>query len=218
MKFKNIGVFLLLSVFPGLLISQDLSFNLSVFTAKNPEPYEIKVSASGSKIAMEPRNIGVPGAITIIVDNTTGKQYMLMNSNGQKMAMGLKLDAESKNPVKEPRVTITKEFKTIDGYKCTRVLCESEDQKSDMWITQDVGMQYADFYKMFNSSKGPQGSMMKIPELKTVKGFPIEIISTDKQKGETVTLKIKNISKTKIDPKIFSMEGYQMMDAPNMKH
>lgn len=214
---KKLYLILILCVVTGTVISQDLSFNLSVITPKNPEPFELKVSASGSKIAIEPRNMGTPGSMTIIVDNAKGKQYMLMNANGQKMAMALNIDAANKAITKEPKVTVTKEVKTIDGYKCTRVICETDEQKSDLWITQDVGMQYAEFYKMFNSSKGPQASMVKIPELKTVKGFPIEIVSTDTKKGETVTMKIKNISKAKIDAKIFSLEGYQVMEAPGSK-
>ena len=202
----------------GFLGAQDLSFNLSVLTAKNPEPILMKVSISGSKMAMEPQNMGTPGSMTILVDQATGKQYMLMNSNGQKMAMAVNMNSIEKAAAaaKDPKVTITKETKTIDGYKCTKVITETDEQKADLWMTQDVGMQYAEFYKMINSAKGPQGSVAKVPDLKNVKGFPIEIVSTDKKKAETVTLKIKNISKAKIDQKVFSMEGYQVMDAGGM--
>lgn len=217
-SFKTGLLSLALIISSGLLAAQDLSFNLSVLTAKNPEPILMKVSISGSKMAMEPQNMGTPGSMTILVDQATGKQYMLMNSNGQKMAMAVNMNSMEKAAaaVKDPKVTVTKETKTIEGYKCTKVITETDDQKADLWMTQDVGMQYADFYKMMNSAKGPQGSVAKVPDLKNVKGFPIEIVSTDKKKAETVTLKIKNISKAKIDQKLFSMEGYQVMDAGGM--
>ena len=218
---KKGSLLLLLSIFSGYLTAQDLSFNVAVTTGKNPEPILIKVAISGPKIAMQPQNMGIPGSMTILVDNAKGKQYMLMNANGQKMAMALPVNTTDKATAaaKDPKVTITKETKTVDGYKCTKVITETEEQKADLWVTQDVGMQYADFYKMMNSAKGPQGgSMVKIPDLKTVKGFPVEIISTDKKKAETVTIKIKNISKAKVDQKLFSTEGYQMMDSGGMSH
>lgn len=215
---KKASLLLFLTIFSGFLAAQDLSFNLSITTVKNPEPVLIKVSVSGSKIAMQPQNMGTPGSMTILIDNAKGKQYMLMNANGQKMAMAVNMNSVEKaaEAAKDPKVTITKETKTVDGHKCTKVITETEEQKADLWITEDVGMQYSEFSKMFNSAKGPQGSIAKMPELKNVKGFPIEIISTDKKKGETVTMKIKNISKAKVDQKLFSMEGYQMMDAGNM--
>ncbi len=219
MKAKKVMMIVFLCIFSVVVtFAQDLSFNLSVTTTKTQEPILIKVFVSGTMVAMQPQNMGTPGAMTFLVDNAAGKQYMLMNANGQKMAMAVSPNDMQKQAaaIKEPKVTITKETRMIDGYKCTRVITETDDQKADLWITQDVGMQYADFYKMFNASKGPQGSMAKIPELKNVKGFPVEIVSTDKKKGETVTLKIQNISKAPVDQKLFSLEGYTMMDAGKM--
>ncbi|MDQ3052117.1 MAG: DUF4412 domain-containing protein [Bacteroidota bacterium] len=219
MKIKKVVLIVLLGIFSAFAATaQDLSFNLSVTTPKSTEPMRMKVFVSGMKVAMQPENMGTPGAMTILVDNSAGKQYVLMNANGQKMAMAVNLNDVQKSTdiAKEPKVTLTKETRVIDGYKCTRVITETDDQKTDLWITQDVGMQYADFYKMFNASKGPQGAMMKIPELKNVKGFPVEIVSTDKKKGETLTLKIQNISKAKVDQKLFSLEGYTLMDAGKM--
>jgi hypothetical protein len=217
LKLKNILWPLVLLILSGNLRAQDLSFNLSVSAPKLSTPMVMKVSVSGSKIAMEPQNMGTQGKMKIILDNATSKQYMLMDANGQKMAMALNMDIEKKaEAVKDPKITTTTETRIIDGYKCTKVITETEEQKADLWITPDVGMQYSDFYKMFNSSKGSAGSVTKRPELKSVKGFPIEIISTDKEKGDIVTLKIRDISKVKVDPKLFSMEGYQVMDAGNM--
>jgi len=218
---KKAGLLSLFMSFSVFLLAQDLSFNLTVTSAKQTEPMLINVYVSGSKIAMQPQNMGVPGTLTILVDNSKGTQHMLMNSNGQKIAMPISMDnvEKAKAAAKEPKVTVTKETKIVDGHKCYKVITETEDQKTDLWMTEDVGMQYAEFYKLMSAAKGPQGaSMIEIPELKNLKGFPIEIVTTDKKKSETVTIKIKNISKAKVDQKLFSMEGYQMMDSGGKTH
>src|SRR5687768_12631556 len=171
LKFRNVLLPAVLFLLSGNLRAQDLSFNLSVNSPKMNAPMNMKVSVSGSKIAMEPQNMGTQGQMKIILDNATAKQYMLMDANGQKMAMALNMDMEKKtDAVKDPKVTTTTETRMIDGYKCTKVITETEEQKADLWITPDVGMQYSDFYKMFNSSKGSQGSLTSIPELKSIKG------------------------------------------------
>ena len=119
---------------------------------------------------------------------------------------------------KDPKITITKETKVIDTYKCTKVITETEEMINDMWLTQDLGLNYSDLYKMVSSNQSPQGSNYGIPAMKNIKGFPIQMIIKDKKKDETTTINIRNISKAKIDEKVFSIEGYQLMDMGNMKH
>jgi len=219
---KSLRTFILLSslLCCNLLIkAQDLSFKVTIITADTVQPIIMKVQVSGSRMLMEPLNMGTPGSMKIMVDNAQNKQYMLMNMNGQKMAMPVDMKSLEKAPeaYSEPKLTITQETKVINNHKCTKVLTESETQKGIFWVSPDVGMDYAEFYKILSAWKS-QNNMVRIPELKSVKGFPIEIVSTDKKKNETTTIKISDISHVKVDPKLFSMDGYQMMDPPKDTH
>jgi len=208
----------LLFMFP--LVAQDLSFTMEMTSAKQKDPVIMKVVSKGNKIALTPQVTGTQGQMKIIVDHTAKKQYMLMDANGQKMAMAMDMTDIEKaiEQSKDPKITITKETKVIDGYKCTKVITETDESISEMWLTEDLGLNYGDLYKMVSSNKSPQGSNYGIPAMKNVKGFPVQMVITDKKKNEAMTINIKNISKAKVEDKSFSMEGYQMMDMGNMKH
>lgn len=197
------------------LSAQDLSFTVSIVSDKNKDPMIMKVAASGTKMVMEPQQMTPQGTMKFLVDNTTSKQYMLVDANGQKMAMAFDMNDfgktnESKTP---PKITITKETRTVDGYKCTKVIAETDDQLTDMWTTEAVGMQYADFSKMMASAQ-KQNPYASVPELKNMKGFPVEIVTTDKKSKSVTTINIRDISKAPVSPEVFSMKGYQVMDVP----
>ena len=214
---KKLTWLLIFSSISIQITGQDLSFNIHILSPKSTQPFIMKVSVSGTKVAMQTQQSTDQGQMSFLMDNSTGKQYLLMEGNGQKLAMPVNMNEVDKKSeaVKEPAITYTKETKTIDGYKCSKVITETDSLKADLWITQDIGFEYSEFFKMLNTTKGSAGPVARIPALTNMKGFPVEIISTDKKKNETTTLQIKNISKNKIDPKVFSMEGYQMMD-PSM--
>lgn len=207
-----------LFMFP--LVAQDLSFTMEMTSTKQQDPMIMKVVSKGNKIALTPQVAGTQGQMKIIVDHGAKKQYMLMDANGQKMAMAMDMTDIEKaiEESKDPKITITKESKVIDGYKCTKVITETAETNSEMWLTEDLGLNYGDLYKMVSSNKSPQGSNYGIPAMKNIKGFPVQMVITDKKKNEPMNINIKNISKAKVDEKAFSLAGYQMMDMGNTKH
>ena len=212
--FKVILSTIILFTFFTNIIAQDLSFNIEVTSKKTTEPMVIKVSSNGSKTVMQPMNMGPQGSMKILVDSENNKQYMLMEANGKKMAMSVDPFNPSKEieKTKEPKITVTNETKTIDGFKCNKIIAETDNHISDVWLTQEAGLSYPDLYKIMNSSKGASGAGNVMPALSDVKGFPIEIVSKDKKKDETVTMNIRNISRDKLDASYFSLDGYQVTD------
>lgn len=219
---KNILTAIITVLFIGTsALAQDLSFNMEMTSAKQKEPMVMKVLSKGTKVAIQPQMPENQGKMSIIVDQTKKKQYMLMDANGQKMAMVMDMTEVDKaaEQAKDPKITITNETKVIDNHKCTKVVTETDENICDMWLTQDVGLSYLDLYKMISPGSGPHGGGgTGIPALKNVKGFPVQMVIKDKKKDETVTINFRNISKANVDEKTFSMEGYQMMDMGNMKH
>ncbi len=195
--------------------AQDFSFDMEMTGAKMKEPMLMKLYSSGTKMVIKPQIAGA-GGMSVLVDEATKKQYLMMDNAGQKMAMVMNYTDQMNKATEtasDTKITVTKETKTIDGYKCKKIIAESAESKSDIWLTEDLGMNYADLYKMMSASgNGPQGKKNQLPAMKDVKGFPIEMNVTDKAKQETINIRIKNISKTKISPSMFSLEGYQMMD------
>lgn len=211
---KTLKVAGVLLAFSMNLSAQDLSFNMEVTTPKSKDPIVMKVASSSSKIMMEPTNMGDKGNMKFIIDNSNNTKYMLMVNNGQKMAMLVDPFVEDKLAEKtaEPKIIITQEYRTIDGYKCNKVIAQTEEVTTDLWLTQEAGLSYSDLYKIFNSTKNTPGARSALPALKNVKGFPIEIVSKEKSKDGNVVVKIKNISRAKVDAQVFSMDGYKVVD------
>lgn len=213
--FKTFAFATFLLIFSSGLFAQDVSFNMEITNGKSTEPMVMKVVSSGSKIAMIPQIQGDQGSMKIVLDNAANKQYVLMDHSGQKMAMVVDpFEAEkfADKASAEPKITKTNETRTIDGYKCTKIIAETDEVKSDIWLTQDSGLSYSELYKIFNSRKGTPGADKTLPALQGVKGFPIEIVSREKNKTDDITVRIRKISRDKIDPAFFSTDGYKMMD------
>ena len=208
---KVAGAFL---VFSMNLTAQDISFNIEVTSPKSTEPMSMKVVSNATKIAIFPNFAGDKSDTRFLIDNTTNQKYVLMINNGQKIAMAVNNFEVEKatEAIKEPKITSTKEVRTIDGYKCTKIIAESDEETSDIWLTQEAGLSYNELYKIFNSTKNTPGARRSLPSLKNVQGFPIEIITKDKAKDRNVTIRIKNISRAKTDPQMFSMDGYKVVD------
>ena len=201
-----------------ILPAQDVSFKIFITSDKTTEPVVMKVSASGTKMVMEPQQMTPEGNMKFLVDNNASKQYILMDMNGQKMAMAFDMAELNKaaGDKDQTKITVTNETKVIDTYKCKKIIAESEEHHTEIWITEGVGVEYSDFFKMMASAQN-QNSFASMPELKNIKGFPIETVSKDKKKNSTSTLKIREISKARVNPEIFSMKGYQVMAAPVTK-
>lgn len=217
---RNTLLLLFISV-TTLVKGQDLSFNMQMSKASDKEAMTMKVYTNKTKMLIQPQITGYKGNMSILIDQSAKKQYMLMNNEGQKMAMIINYvdQVEKMNAVGTvPKITRTGETKTIDGYQCEKVIAETEESKSTMWITKDLGLQYGDLYKIIASgNNGPQSQNANLPAMKEMNGFPIEMEVTNKKKSETAIIRIKNISKEPINAAIFSTEGYQMMDMGNIK-
>lgn len=212
---KTFNLVAILVIFSVALNAQDLSFNMEMTSPKTKDVVVMKVVTSESKMAIVPQLPDGQGSMKIILDNAANKQYVLMEHGGQKMAMAVdafESEKYAEKASKEPKITKTNEKRTIDGYSCTKIIAETDEVTSDIWLTQEAGLSYSDLYKIFNSRKGTPGADKALLSLKGVSGFPIEIVSKDKAKSEDVTIRIKDINRTKTDPKFFSIDGYKLMD------
>src|SRR5688572_10850688 len=98
--FKKITWLLFLSAVSFQLTGQDLSFNINVLSPKSTEPFVMKVSVSGTKVAMQTQQSTNQGQMSFLMDNSTGKQYLLMEGNGQKLAMPIDMsEVEKKSEI-----------------------------------------------------------------------------------------------------------------------
>jgi hypothetical protein len=212
MSIKTLKITALFIIACTTAIAQDFSFQMAITTPKMPDGMSMKVSSSMNKVAIQPMN-GPMSAMRIIIDGDAKKQYVLMENKGQKTAMVVDpFDAsKTSQPAVKPTVRHTKEIKTIGGLKCTKAIVESNGNTTEMWLAKESGINYQQFFKIFNSTKGTPGTSAILPDAADIKGFPMEITTKEKS-GDVTTMRMSNISKSKIDPTVFSRTGYKEVD------
>jgi len=212
MSIKTLKIVALFIIASFGAFAQDFSFQMAITTPKMPDGMTMKVSSSMNKVAIQPLN-GPMSAMRIIIDGDAKKQYVLMENKGQKTAMVVDpFDAsKTSQPTAKPTVRQTKETKTIGGLKCTKTIVESNGNTTEMWLASESSINYQQFFKIFNSSKGTPGASAVLPDAADIKGFPMEITTKEKS-GDVTTMRMSNISKTKVDPSVFNRAGYKEVD------
>ncbi len=197
------------------------SYTMRIESAEKKFATEMKINIKGDKIAMDMVTPQNAGKFRMIMDKKEQTNTMLTEKDGgNKMAMVMKMPdmaepAESK--MKETKITKTDETKTIEGYTCKKIIADNEDMTNEVWMTEEVGLNYYDMMGMLNRGRGPAASMTpKMEYYKDIKGMPLEMTITDKKKnGEVTIIKILNLKKGDVDDSVFDITGYKMMDMRN---
>ncbi len=168
----------------------------------------------------------------VIMNFKEGKSTMLMtDKKGRKtgMVMDLKnFDWAIKNAVDknnkqledgDATLTATDEYKTIEGYKCRKYMYEDQNYKSDMWVSNSVGMDYMKFnkaaYSAFANSKNPNNNAYYKAGMN---GVVIQTHMYPKGgRSEEAIMTMKNIKPNYAPEEMFSTAGYEITQMPSMK-
>lgn len=198
--------------------AQDLSYTVDVQSPKRPQTLSVKVMTNGTMTLMDPPAEG-NAPFKILVNNAKNEQYMLTQNGESKVAVRVDTFNETAAMEKagKPKVEETKELKVIDGMNCRKVTAETDATSTIMWVTDDSGVSYQDLFRVVNTNRNAPGARNVLPALNDLKGFPIEIVSTDKKTTEEVKVNIRNISREKLDAALFSMDGYRVNDMRKIK-
>ena len=198
--------------------AQDISYTVDVQSPKRPQTLSVKVMSNGSMTLMDPPAEG-NAPFKILIDNVKNAQYMLTQNGDSKVAV--RVDAFNEKAALEqsgkPKVEETKEIKLIDGMNCRKVTAETDATSTVMWVTDEADVSYQDLFRVVNTNRNAPGARNILPALNDLKGFPIEIVSTDKKTSEEVKVNIRNINREKLDAAMFSMDGYRVNDMRKIK-
>ena len=185
--------------------------------------YILKMESSSSKKPIPDMKFTVKGDMATgeIVDRSQANGFkknimnkkdrtmlMLMDKNGNKVAMKNKMPEvkASPNDQSEPKITATGKTKMIEGYNCKEIISENEESTADLWTTDELGLSMTDMLGFAGKTNDP------------VYGNAISLettISNKKDNSKTV-MYIKNIKKYSVPDSQFSTEGYQIMEMPAM--
>lgn len=197
-----------------------------VMTLESPKlkvPMEIDLTLKGQLTCMQIPSMAEAGFVKSIVYNETQTMLICMDRGGRKVAMKSNLKdnerfmPESTNS-KPATFTETKETKEIGGYKCTKVIMETDESIGDLWITYDVKLNMQELLGAMGANKSPGSVLLRNFKRYYAerKGVSMLSLITNKKNNEQYSIAISDIKESKVDEKIFNVDDFQLMDAPTM--
>lgn len=143
--------------------------------------------------------------------------YMLMtDEKGKRTAMKSRkkkvvMEEAGTTATKEPVITVTKETREIEGQTCTKVIVVTEDGTWTGWVAKDVKAPFADMMRSAQQ-RGNDGHMRA---MNGVDGMPLEFEWLPTDGKSRMVCFIKELQNGKVDPAVFSLDGYELMEMPN---
>ncbi|MBK8145026.1 MAG: DUF4412 domain-containing protein [Bacteroidetes bacterium] len=191
--------------------------------------YYFKNYSCASIFKMERESNGMD---RMIMNFKEGKSTLLMTDRkGRKTGMVMELKnfdwavksgIEKNNKLLEDgdaTLTATDEYKTIEGYKCRKYLYEDQNYKSEMWVSNNVGMEHVKFnkavYSAFANSKNPNNNAYYKAGMN---GVVIQTHMYPKGgRSEEAIMTMQNIKADYAPDEMFSTSGYEITVMPSMK-
>ncbi len=142
--------------------------------------------------------------------------YTLMtDEQGTKRAMKSRKKkfvlAEPAGERKEPSIVTTKETRTIEGHTCTKVIVTTTEGSWTGWVAPDVKAPFADMTRNVQQ----RGNESTLRAMRAVQGMPLEFEWVPTDGSSRLVSYIKELVVGKVDPAVFSLDGYSVMEIPN---
>lgn len=192
------------------------SFVKDVETKESPTNMRFWSSPDMTLMALSPE--GAKGADIKMLTDLKGKwSYILMTDDkGNKTAMKSpkkKITFNTDDSEKDNgKFTVTKETKMIEGHLCTKVIGTTEDGTWTGWVAKDLAIQFGDVANSMSRS----AMQKKKQDWQGLQGFPLEFESVDKKGKEKMVVYVKDLQIGEVDPSVFSIAGYKVMEIPGM--
>jgi hypothetical protein len=161
------------------------------------------------------------GKTTMLSTDRKGRKTgMVMEMKNYDWAVRNAVDKNNKMVENgDASITPTDEYKTIEGYKCRKFLYEDQNNKIDMWVCKDVGMDYLKFNRAassaFSNSKTPASDAYRKAG---IDGVVIQThIYAKGGRNEEAIMTTKNIKPGNAPDEMFSTAGYEVTKMPSLK-
>jgi len=102
--------------------------------------------------------------------------------------------------------------KTIAGYRCEQYKMESDEVVTYAWVSNEVGLNYQQFFNWIQIKDQQQGGYVSYSEFYPVEGSILESTTTEKKGNTKSIMVVEKIDKGRVDPSVFSLEGYEHQD------
>ena len=150
---------------------------------------------------------------TWIIDKQSRTYQKLVNISGSKRAMKFNIDAMLKNEFLRNEIfsednysySVTAETKEIQGYICTQIIFNTEEEKGIIWVSRKLSLNFEEFMPLI------KGKSFMIPP-DELGGMILEYVRTNRATGAQDIMKVELIDQP-IDDAMFDLpEGTDLMD------
>ena len=143
---------------------------------------------------------------------------MLMSFNKVKQGTRIKAPAMYRDdkPLKDYEIRSTNSRKTIDSVKCIKVIVETKNNISEVWLAEKINFNLAGNYHLL-SHCGMIGDIVRQGDWFKITTFDkmiMEVKNTDRKTGETYTLHISNLKNEKPGNELFNTGGFLISEIP----
>jgi len=181
----------------------------------NPMVMDFHFSKTKTGMLMK-SNDGMQGRM--IMDLTDNTMTMITtDGKGDNQAFKMR-KPNTKKAVEEIyegyQVTQTEEYKTIDGYRCRKVIIDDtkEDTKTIAWLTKDIDVDWKKVVETLMAGRVDA----QFDNLRDLEGFTIESETISKNGKERHTVKMSNIKVGAYDQSVFDTSGVEIMTLPGI--
>lgn len=197
-----------------------MTFEDSGLVDEPPLTWNIMLPANGGKLVFrvedEMRKKGVLKRVLFDPADSTWTMTIGYNQikQGTRIHSGKMFVDTTKHP--DFRIKKTNNEKLIEGFRCRKIILESNTYKADAWVTKEFNFDLCTMYRLLCHC-GMMNEQLRKSDwylFKNIEGMIIEINSIDKQSGKKQSLKISNINRRQVDATMFDLEGYKIADIP----
>lgn len=197
------------------------SFRMEMHRFKNDteekgSPMNLHYWSVEDKTMMRSETAEQKGQDMRVLTDLKGKwTYMLMSDDkGKKTAMKSRKKNVTMTDAAEDKkqdITVTTETKVIDGHTCTKVVVKGEDGTWTGWVAKDVKAPFADMAR----HTAQQGRDPMLRGQQGVDGMPLEYEWRDADGKDKIVSYIRELKTGSVDPAVFSLDGYEVVEIPS---
>ena len=196
------------------------SFRMEMHTYKNGKedkhsPVNIRFWSRADMILYELVMPGQAQQMRMLTDLRGNWSYTLID-DGQGGRTAMKMKRPEPTTVgsakgEQPKITVTKETKVIEGHNCTKVIAISKEGTWTAWAATGLDNAFIDMARGMDGQAAQQNRYARTD----VEGFPLEYEWVPAQGDERVVCFIKDLVVGKVDETLFDLSGYQLMELPS---
>lgn len=199
-----------------------MSFRSSAESEKNPALlWNIQAGNDGGKMMLEIQDdMKKKGVSKRVIFNTSDSTWtMLLEFVNSKQGSRIHAASMFRDTTTLQKITMKKstDRRTIDGYRCKKIILESDAYLAEAWLTNQFTFDLCYIYKLV-SHCGLMGEFVRDGDWfnwKNARGMIIEVTSTKKKNGESYTMNISNVTTDPISEDLFSVKGFKISDIPD---